>query len=149
MKRYQVLALVSLSWLTFGVAVEPAYAQIPIQQQAPLTPTNKPFISPYLNLLRPGDPNFNYQTLVRPQVEFRSGIGQLNQQLQTTQRQVTNLEVESGLPPTGHATQFLNLGGYFLSRGGGRGTAGGTTAGGGQRRNITSTAAPASRGGYR
>ncbi len=119
MKRYQVVVLASLSWLTLW-ATAPAYAQVP-STRPPLTPPARPTISPYLNLLRGGDPSLNYQGLVRPQQEFRSGIQQLNQQLQTQQRDITNLEVESGLPATGHPTQFLNLGGYFLGRGG-RGT---------------------------
>jgi hypothetical protein len=130
MKRYHLAAVASLSWLALLVA-GPAHAQVQSQVQKPWSPitpySSRPTFSPYLNLLRGGDPTLNYQGLVRPQQEFRQNIQTLGQQTQLTQQAVTNVQNESDLPVTGHQTQFLNLGGYFLSRGG-RGSSAGVTA---------------------
>lgn len=129
MKCYHLAAVASLSWLALLVA-GPAHAQVPTPPRSPLTPyPSRPAFSPYLNLLRGGDPNFNYQGLVRPQMEFRSGIQSLNQQSQLTQQAVSNVQGELGLPATGHPTQFLSTGGYFLSKSGGRGSSSGVTTG--------------------
>jgi hypothetical protein len=90
--------------------------------------TNPPY-SPYLNLLRPGGSTLqNYYGLVRPELDFRGGIGGLQQGLATTNQALGGLQYASGLLTTGHPTQFLNTGGYFLSSGtagagGGRGGA--------------------------
>lgn len=85
-------------------------------------PTNRPAVSPYLNLLRPGNsPGVNYYGLVRPQMEFRNNIQNLQQQVTTNQQAIAGLNdaVNTGIPVTGHSTSFLNTGGYF-SGGGGR-----------------------------
>jgi hypothetical protein len=52
----------------------------------------RPVVSPYLNLFRRGNsPGFNYFTLVRPELELRQSIGQL-------QQQVTDLPMQLGAP---------------------------------------------------
>ena len=53
-------------------------------------PYARPTVSPYLNLLRPGaSPAINYYGLVRPQQQFQSDIGQLDQQSSALQQGVT------------------------------------------------------------
>ena len=81
----------------------------------------QPGYSPYLNLARPGNAAVNYYGLVRPQVEFRQSI-------QNVEQQVTGLSQSPGLagqgpadiPSTGHPAQFLNTGGYFPTQPGPR-----------------------------
>ncbi len=88
-----------------------------------------PAYSPYLNLLRNSTTsNLNYFSLVRPQLQTNQALQNLNNEM--TQRQAED-QAGGGLSGTGHPTQFLNYGGYFLSNNGtgGRG-AGGTGTGG-------------------
>jgi hypothetical protein len=78
-------------------------------------PISRPPVSPYLNLLRSGNsPGVNYYGLVRPQLEFRQSIQNLQQQSINTQSEISGL-IDSTFPATGHRTTFLNTGGYFLS----------------------------------
>jgi len=85
-----------------------------------LTPSYRPAFSPWLNLNRPGaSAAVNYYGLVRPQFTVNSSIYQLEQQtgaLQQAQQQPAGAVSE--LPPTGHASGFLNHSKYFLTRGG-------------------------------
>ena len=74
-----------------------------------------PAFSPYLNLLRNNNPAYlNYYGLVRPQLEFRNSIQNLQQQSINTQSEISGL-IDTTFPATGHRTTFLNTGGYFLS----------------------------------
>lgn len=87
-------------------------------------PTPRPPVSPYLNLIRPGNsPGVNYYGLVRPQIEFRNNLQNLQQQVTTNRDAITGLNttVSAAIPVTGHATTYLNTGGYFS---GGAGRAG-------------------------
>src|SRR5262245_50386888 len=85
--------------LVLGVAGE-ARAQptvlptIPGSNYRPgVNPTGTPTYSPYLNLLRRGNPAYqNYYGLVRPEVEFRSAVRGLQQQALQTQQSITGLE---------------------------------------------------------
>jgi hypothetical protein len=78
-------------------------------------PISRPPVSPYLNLLRSGNsPGVNYYGLVRPQLEFRQSIQNLQQQSINTQSEISGL-IDTTFPATGHRTTFLNTGGYFLS----------------------------------
>jgi hypothetical protein len=78
-------------------------------------PISRPAVSPYLNLLRSGNsPGFNYYGLVRPELEFRQSIRNLQQQSINTQSELSGL-IDTTFPATGHRTTFLNTGGYFLS----------------------------------
>ena len=93
-------------------------------------PTSRPAVSPYLNLLRPGNSaGLNYYNLVKPQVEFRNHIQNLQQQVTTNQTAITDL-ANAAIPTTGHATSFLNTGGYFAGGGSRPGGAGGARPGG-------------------
>jgi hypothetical protein len=76
-----------------------------------------PGYSPYLNLIRPGNPGANYYGLVRPQVEFRAGLQQLERNtiaLQSGLSQMTSTDNS-----TGHTAGFMYYGGYYpgLGRG--------------------------------
>jgi hypothetical protein len=78
-------------------------------------PGQRPAVSPYLNLLRRGsDPAINYYDLVRPQIDVRSSIIQLQQQVTTNQQAITTQEATAGTLVTGHSSRFLNVGGYFM-----------------------------------
>ena len=86
-----------------------------------IVPTTTPAYSPFLNLLRNDNPTFqNYYGLVRPEVEFRGNIRNLQRQEALTQDELAGT-AGSGLPGTGHRTAFLNTGGYFLNRSGAAG----------------------------
>ena len=80
-----------------------------------------PAFSPYLNLLRAGgSPALNYYGIVRPQMQFRDAIQNLSNQVDLNQQAIGNLAATgSALPATGHPTQFMNLGNYFMSNSGG------------------------------
>ena len=102
-----------------------------------------PPLSPYLNLLRNNNnnanPAFNYLTITRPQQQLNQAANQLNQQLQMTNGQLQQqagqigiLGGDNGMPVTGHAATFGNLGNHFGNLGNGGGArAGGIQFGGG------------------
>jgi hypothetical protein len=77
-----------------------------------------PTVSPYLNLLRNngngGSPALNYFTLVRPQVQSNQALLGLTYDQSQNRQAIGDL---TGVSFTGHPTQFLNYGGYFLNRG--------------------------------
>jgi hypothetical protein len=83
-----------------------------------------PAYSPYLNLLRGGSLTQNYWGLVQPELQWRSGLQNLQQQVTTNGQAIGALQSAAGMPATGHAVQFLNTGSYFPG-GGGRGGRGG------------------------
>src|SRR5262245_23944289 len=108
-----------LTLCVLGLSGGAAFAQ-------PQAPRTQPPVSPYLNLLRPGNSaGVNYYGLVRPQMEFRNNIQNLQQQVANNQADISNLTTAQ-LPTTGHATSFLNTGGYFGTRQGGTGARFGT-----------------------
>src|SRR3954463_13791069 len=117
MKRF-LTALIAV--LVLGSAFAP-----PTRGQVPPGPAGyrTPPFSPYLNLNRRGtNPAINYYGLVRPQVEFRNSIQNLQQQVTdlNVQTAVAGSAVDPNLPPTGHPVQFQNYSHYF----GGTGTPG-------------------------
>jgi hypothetical protein len=84
-------------------------------------PITSPVYSPYLNLLRPNASLVqNYYGLVRPELEFRSGLYGLQQEVVAVGQASAAVAVDptTGLPYTGHPTRFLNTSHYFLNRGG-------------------------------
>ncbi len=83
--------------------------------------------SPYLNLVRPGSPGMNYYGLVRPEVEFRNNLQQL--QRNTTRLQSDLSQATGGDLSTGHPSAFMYYGGYYSGIG----------RGGLQNRNIPTT----------
>jgi hypothetical protein len=77
-----------------------------------------PGYSPYLNLARPGSPGMNYYGLVRPEIEFRNNLQQL--QRNTTRLQSQFSQATGGDLSTGHPAAFMYYGGFYpgLGQGG-------------------------------
>lgn len=96
-----------------------------VQAQVPppggVNPSRRPVFSPYLNLLRnDNDPAINYFGLVRPQVDFRRALNQVEQDegsLEARQQQMLSGTTAPVLPATGHASGFLTQRKYFMNRG--------------------------------
>ena len=82
-------------------------------------PSPRPVVSPYINLLRNNSPAYlNYYGLVRPEFQFQNQLGGLQQSLAASSGAGSATDPATGLPLTGHSTQFLNTSHYFLNRGG-------------------------------
>lgn len=88
--------------------------------------TNEPYVSPYLNLIRPGaDPGFNYYTLVQPELQQlnfnqqqRGAIQGLGRQLQQQQAEImTPYGPAGGIRPTGRGATFMNYSHYYPEMG--------------------------------
>lgn len=87
--------------------------------------SSSPTVSPYMNLFREdfdGSGDFNYQTLVRPQLnqlqlnqQFQNQNTELNQRVQSisAQRDYSNPAGSENLYPTGHSTAFGYHGRYY------------------------------------
>jgi hypothetical protein len=105
------LAVATLSVLLF--AFSQARAQIGYPGPAG-TPFSRPVVSPYINLLRAGNPTaVNYYGIVRPQLQYNSSIQQLQQQTASNRAALGEVEAAVGVPATGHSTAFLNYSHYF------------------------------------
>lgn len=88
---------------------------------------NRPPVSPYLNLLRGGNPTFlNYYGLVRPQVDAQQAFQALQGQVQTLGVTQAAVGVDGqALPATGVPFGYFTHRAYFLNnRGGSAGAAG-------------------------
>ena len=113
MNRIRLTSLVASS-VFFLALGQDAQAQVP----GPLAPGRPPAqagptFSPYLNLLRGGtNPVLNYYGLVRPELQWRSSVRQLSQEIQDTQGEIAAGQPGAALQ-TGHPVQFLNLTHYF------------------------------------
>ena len=117
MFRSAIIAVIGL--LTVCVA---AQAQAPgfVPRPGPVY-TPPPAFSPYLNLLRNGTPaGVNYYGLVRPQIEFRNAMQNLQGQVNMNQQMIGQMQSQQNqqMGDTGHATMFMNLNGYFMNSGG-------------------------------
>lgn len=89
---------------TGGTRPNPAFAN-----RSPLG--SRPTISPYLNLLRQGNPALNYYGLVRPEQEFRAANDQFRGQLGEVSQKFDQREEQdeaSNLGVTGHRVRFLS-----------------------------------------
>jgi hypothetical protein len=125
MKRFSVrVAATVLGWGIICCLVEAG--------QQPGSPQNVPYsrptVSPYLYLLRRGSLSENYFSLTRPQIQFQNETRRLQQEITQTRQETAQDFARRDLPATGHTTSFLNLGSYFLNRGGGVGPSRGTTS---------------------
>ena len=88
--------------------------------QPGISPYNRPTVSPYLNLLRPGLPATNYYNLVVPQQQFSSNLNMLQQQVTANQGNIAALGAQDPLTAillslTGHQVSFMNYRRYFLN----------------------------------
>jgi hypothetical protein len=115
----------TLMALVGGLAV---FAPLPATAQViggfgrpPVNPIVRPAYSPYLNLLRGGDPAFNYYGLVRPQMDFMTNLQQLQQQSLLGQP-TGPVDSAAVLLITGHRSQFMNFSHYYGQRIAGPGT---------------------------
>jgi hypothetical protein len=96
---------------------------------------NSPAFSPYLNQLRNAGNSvtLNYLGIVQPNLQTNLALQNLNNDVNQNRQAIGNL-YGGGLPSTGHVTQFMNYGGYFLNNGiggAGAGFGGGGVVGGG------------------
>ena len=115
--------LLPVSVLAFGIWAglsDGAYAQYPpyspygYPQYGPM----RPQLSPYLNLLRGGNPAANYYGGVLPERQRRAQAYQFGSEIQDLERrEAAPLEPEDREAPrlgeTGHYVQFLNLSPYY------------------------------------
>ncbi|MGE0534556.1 MAG: hypothetical protein AB7O68_06245 [Pirellulales bacterium] len=80
---------------------------------------NRPTVSPYLNLTRPGGLiTPNYQSLVRPQVDQMRVNRAQRQSTATLQREISSSRHQAVIPGqqirgTGHATSYMSYSQYF------------------------------------
>jgi hypothetical protein len=126
-----------IAWCALVLAIGQARSQTPFPAAKP-----RPVISPYLNLLRRGNsPAFNYLTLVRPELNIRNAIDQVEQQVQ--QGGAAQGASQDVGPDTGHRASYMTHGKYFgtMQRGGSSATGPRTSA-----PQAGSGAAPTSRG---
>ena len=100
-------------------------------QYSPYSPYSQPQVSPYLNILRGGgSPGMNYYGLVRPQLNYASGIAGLQQQNQQNQLLITGLQTTAtagalGPVTTGQPFGFMTNRSYFQNQfSGGQGGSG-------------------------
>ena len=144
--KYRVIVAVGALLL----ATEAASAQ---PQVGP--PTQRPAFSPYLNLARQGgSPALNYYGLVRPEIQARQSIQNLQGAVGANQQAISNIESGasgSDVSTTGHQAGFLNYGNYFMTGGAGQmGNSSGTnrsSTGGNNRMNATQIRPPGLPGG--
>src|SRR5262249_23409118 len=102
-----------------GLALDVKAARAQFPYQSPQTsPFNRPAISPYLNLFRPGGSvSNNYFNLVRPQQQFNNDFTRLSYgQAQLGQAIAAGQESQPILPPTGHAVGFGTQWEYFQTQ---------------------------------
>jgi hypothetical protein len=95
-------------WLLVFAALAPAQ---PLAYRPPGVPV-RPTTSPYLNLNRPGSQAINYYNLVRPEIDFRNNLNNLQQQVGTL-NQAAAAPATGAIADTGHPVQFMNFGGYY------------------------------------
>jgi hypothetical protein len=104
--------------LLVSSAADPARAQLPAFSPS-VNPTQRPTISPYLQLNRGGDPAVNYYGLVRPQLNFQNAEGQIvqavNSAQQTADQAANQGVIDRFMRPTGHRVGFQTQGRYFLT----------------------------------
>ena len=116
--RHKVLAFGALAVAAACGQVGAVSAQVP----SPAGPVTQPSFSPYMNLLRRGNPTYlNYYGLVRPEQDFRRSIQTLQQDVNNVYQSQQQPAAQTTLPGTGHRTAFLNTMGYFMTMTGGPG----------------------------
>lgn len=112
------------SLVTVGFCASAAEAQVNPNRFMRNFLTNRPTVSPYLNLVdRPGVNSSGaatFQTLVRPLVEQRDmaefqqmEIQQLQRRIDADARSRAQQYQQGGVRPTGHPTRFMNFSHFF------------------------------------
>ena len=116
------LPLIALAALLVSFGAEGVFAQYSRSSPVLTSPsrsfgrarspfTSRPTFSPYLNLLRQGDPVLNYYGLVRPEKELRAANDQLRKEVGEVERELESdkeREAESKMGVTGHRVKFLS-----------------------------------------
>ena len=121
MKQWWSRTIISVGMLFVMVEQVPAQIGTYVRPQV-----GRPTISPYLNLMRSGNPAINYYGIVRPQIETYQNLQQMQGEIQ----QIQNFPLQGqanaqmNLPMTGHAATFMNYSHYFGAYGTRGGTAG-------------------------
>ncbi len=80
-----------------------------------VSPYTQPPVSPYLNLLRAGNPAINYYGLVRPLQQYNAAFQQMALQ-QPYANPALAAPDYSGLMLTGHPATFMNFSHYYNGR---------------------------------
>jgi hypothetical protein len=81
-------------------------------------PGATPQVSPYINLLGPGNTAVNYYGIVRPQLQMQAGLLSLQGALINEERYLGTPEMLANLPViTGNFATFQNQGRFFGTRG--------------------------------
>jgi hypothetical protein len=104
--------------VTMALALFPAAASAQYYQRPQLNPLGRPALSPYLDVVRGGNPAINYYLGTLPEFERRALAAQqqaLLGQLQQPQPapSLDQEDILPALPPTGHAAGFQVFGGYY------------------------------------
>jgi hypothetical protein len=113
-----------LSWLLpvlLAAVAGPAPGQAPVYRPSTQLGPRQPLLSPYLDLIRGGDPAANYYLGTIPERQRRQNTALFSSQLQSLEQQLAQPvpttdpieELFQPGPATGHPTAFMNLGGYF------------------------------------
>jgi hypothetical protein len=109
------------------VVVSPGAAQGPLQSpgyRGLYNAFNRPTVTPYLNLTRPGNPAANYYMGVVPEFERREFEERSSDAINTLGREIGDRRVTDDplfdprqliprLPQTGHPVGYLNYGSYY------------------------------------
>jgi hypothetical protein len=81
-------------------------------------PFQRPTVSPYLYLLNGGQsPAVNYFGIVRPQVDFRNSLIQMQQQIAMGDQSLADLATATSMLTTGHPSLFMSHRKYFMTTG--------------------------------
>jgi hypothetical protein len=119
MKRF-ILAAVIVVFAWLGLFSVPAAAQNTYPYMAPnYGPGYQTPLSPYLNLLLPGDPGVNYYGLVQPLFQARQSSNVTAQTIQSLMNQLPQPpgifaeDFNAPMSATGHPTAINNTGSYF------------------------------------
>jgi hypothetical protein len=101
--------------LTCLLLVLSAGSSAPAQTYVPprVSPYANGGISPYVNLLRGGNPAINYYGLVLPEIQAQNSIQQLQTEVARQQATVVAPPTNQALSDTGHTTRFMQYTQYF------------------------------------
>ncbi len=115
-----ILAPLAVLFALLALSAAPAAAQYTYPVQPPrYGPGYTPLLSPWLNMLRGGDPAANYYLGVEPEFQRRQDRNIMYGQIQgmtnllPARPQVREDEIDRPLASTGHATAFGYTGSYF------------------------------------
>ena len=118
MKRIQSWSVACGLGISLGFLMLVTASSVPAQgtYTRPMTsPNGAPAVSPYLNLVRGGNPAVNYYGLVRPQMDAQHAL----QQLQSGVAAPASSLPMDATPNSGHPVQFMNFSHYFNNNVGG------------------------------